>query len=74
MNALEKIKKELEDFETILSFTEDPTEAVMLWLKCWRLAKLFEIIMYWIDEGFSKEKIKEELKLLYEVIDELRKN
>jgi len=72
MNALEEIKKQLKDFETILNFTEDPTEAIILWLKSWRLAKLFEIIMHWINQGFSKEKIKEELKLLYEAIDELK--
>jgi hypothetical protein len=28
--------------------------------------------MHWINQGFSKEKIKEELKLLYEAIDELK--
>jgi hypothetical protein len=68
---LEKIRKELQDFEKCLNEAGgNVAVAFDRWLENWRLLGVVEVIGYWVNMGWTEEEVRKELEAIYRLIDE----
>jgi hypothetical protein len=70
-----KVRSELQDFEKCLEEAQGNISlAFDRWLESYRLLGVAEAIGYWVNMGWTEDQVREELKSMYQLIDEeLRK-
>jgi Skp family chaperone for outer membrane proteins len=68
---LEKIRKELQDFERCLNEANgNVAVAFDRWLESWRMLGVVEAIGYWVNMGWTEEEVRRELEQMFQLIDE----
>jgi len=71
VQRLLNIKKQLQDFEKCLDEANgNVSVAFDKWLKEYRLLGVVQAISYWVNDGWSSERVRAELQEMVKLIDE----
>jgi hypothetical protein len=71
VQRLLSIKKQFQDFERCLNEANgNVSVAFDKWLEEYRLLGVVEAIGYWVNDGWSEERVRAELQEMVKLIDE----